>query len=99
MRKSYKPNFKKNVTPNIIESINESEYVNTIITNNITNNFKISFLSLKKLLPLSNSSLIHITRKMNYISSSQSNSRQLKKENYLNLFLHLALYILELKLL
>ena len=83
MRKSYKPNIKKkNATPNInIESIKESEYVNLIIKNNIKDDFKISFLSLKKILPLSEPNIMHIIRKMNYISISKSNFRQLKKES------------------
>ena len=100
MRKSYKPNIKKkNATPNInIESIKESEYVNLIIKNNIKDDFKISFLSLKKILPLSEPNIMHIIRKMNYISISKSNFRQLKKESYLNIFLLLALYKLEYKI-
>ena len=100
MRKSYKPNIKKkNATPNInIEPIKESEYINLIITNNITDKFKFSFLSLKKALPLSDSNIIRMLRKMNYISNSKSNYKLLKKDNYINIFLHLALYKLEYKI-
>ena len=50
-RKSLKPNKKKVNTP-YIESIKESTYINSIISNNITDKFKISFLSLQKMLPL-----------------------------------------------
>ena len=95
-RKSLKPNKKKVNTP-YIESIKESTYINSIISNNITDKFQISFLSLQKMLPLSNSNLMHIIRKINYISFSKSNFIQLKRDNYLNLFIHLALYIFEYK--
>ena len=97
IRKSFRPNNRKKSNIPYIESIKESTYVNSIISNNITNKFQISFLSLQKMLPLSNSNLFHIIRKINYNSLSKSNFKQLKKDNYLNLFLHLALYIFEYK--
>ena len=95
--KLYKSNTKrKSIAKSVyIEPIKESEYINTIIKNNIMDKFEIpSFNYIKS---FSQSNLMHLLKKANYISSSKSNYKNLEKNSYLYLFIHLALNILEYK--
>ena len=101
MRKSYRPIDKKrkSIQAANLNLIGESTYINTIISYNILENFKIPSFSLKNIFPSNNTKLMYLMRKINYIciSKSKSNFKQLKNDNYLNLFLYFALYILEYK--
>ena len=99
MMKTYKvTNKRKSLSPSIpIEPIKESLYINTIISNNIIEKYEIPFFSFKNLKIYSVLNLMHIIRKMNYISTSKSNFKKLEKNSYLNVFLHFALVILEYK--
>ena len=80
-----------------IISIKQSEYINAIIKNNIIDKYQYPLSNIKTISSSNNIFLIHLIRKMNYICSSNSNYKQLKNDKFLNLFLYLALNILEYK--
>ena len=94
MIKNQKLNNKKS---GIITPIKESEYINTIISKNIINNFNFKFFNFNKIVPTTDYNLKTLIRKINYICLSKSNFIKLNKESYLDLFLNLALFLLEFK--